>query len=367
MARAAAFSRWELPEDQFKAVEEHLRGCPDCAKEVQALEQSEAGSDQPTADSSSPQEFTSRVMARIRGWETAQGGQRRRRLALRVAACFAIFLLPALAFVSHRDLIAPPDTVATLGVVSTQTTDRHPTSNETIDLGVAEQLQQEMANTLAALEAKAMLPRTDAELEAWARREYPADMWLYDLLRERFGYQGTWQHLFRNSGVFFCFDYPLTSAEPNCRTSIQALQRVARAAGYDLTLAPNGGILLPEDFGLSARPANRHIRLEKIATASTDIGPPLPLPSPVGYSWRIAATTRSAPSIISHLLVAGQLAEEPLSGMSPKWEALLRSAALRETTGNSTCHRETALAERLQNLLHERADLVRSIIRDNQE
>jgi len=358
MARAVAFSRWELPEKQFETVEEHLRDCPDCAKAVQALEQAEALVDQPTADGSAPQEFASRVMARIRGWESAQTWKHRRRLALRAAACLAVSLLPISAFVARRHPPAPPEIVATLDVVSIQTTNGHAANQETIDLGVAEQLQHEFANTLAALEVRAMLPSTDAELEAWARREYPADMWLYDLIQERFDYQGTWQNLLRGSGEFLRFEYPLTPRQTNCRPSVLALQRVAKTAGFTLTLTPTGGIPLPEYRWAEDPLSIRNVRIERGVAAVAAASLPPPTPRPAGYSLRVAEDDQQASAIVAHLLITGRIAGGPVAEMSPKWEALLlsRLSATPPTTDGCGCG--PTFAARLQALLDERKELI---------
>ena len=338
MARAAAFCRWELPEDQFEAVEEHLQGCPDCAKAVQALEQAEAPADQPLANGSSPEDFTSQVMARIKGWETAQTWERRRRLVLRGAACFAISLLPIFAFVSHRHPAAPPDTVATVDAVSAHVADMDAATDETVDLGVVEQIDQEFVATLAALELQSLIPDTEAELEAWARREYPADMWLFDILSEQYGYEGTWQGLLRGSGEFLRFDYPLSPGQPNCRPSILALQHMARTAGFTLTLTSVGDIALPEYAWAESPILIRSARLEKtVATAAPGLPPPTP--RPVDYSLRIADNSELASSALAHLVISGRVAEGPVAVMSPKWRALLLSdlTAMPLYTGSCGC------------------------------
>ena len=51
-----------------------------------------------------------------------------------------------------------------------------------IDSDITDSLDAELARQAARAEVEAMLPHTEAEYEAWARREYPHIMWMYDVL-----------------------------------------------------------------------------------------------------------------------------------------------------------------------------------------
>lgn len=56
-----------------------------------------------------------------------------------------------------------------------------------IDSDITDSLDAELARQAARAEVEAMLPHTEAEYEAWARREYPHIMWLYDVLMGKQG------------------------------------------------------------------------------------------------------------------------------------------------------------------------------------
>lgn len=218
-----------------------------------------------------------------------------------------------------------------------------------IELGITDQFPQEFPETLAQFEFRAMIPATEQELGTWARREYPADMWLYDLLREQHGYQGGWQHLLREGGEFLCFDYPASFEQPNCQPSILALQNVAKAAGFALTLTPSGDTVLPECAWIGGHPTARTARIEKAgAGTSATANPSTPVPCPPDYCLRVASDKPTLASTVAYLVVAGHAA------MSPKWGSFLLDARMASDAHAEECSREARLAERLHTLPAER-------------
>ncbi|MDX9981857.1 MAG: hypothetical protein RBU25_17685, partial [Lentisphaeria bacterium] len=262
-------------------------------------------------------------------------------------------------FVVHQGPDSKPGPVPVASIPSNPTVADAAPDDTAIDLGMTDQLQEEFAETLALLELRAMVPATEKELEIWARREYPADMWLHDLLREQYGYQGSWQHLLRQGGAFLRFDYPLNATQPNCRPSISALQRVAEVAQFTLTLTPDGDIALPEHDWAEGPLPIRSARLER--TVHTAVGFSTPPPPPAEYSRRIAENDGLAKPVVAYLLVSGRTAEAPLASLSPKWNALLldRLSATSTADGCSCC--TPTFAARFQALLEERQALIQSI------
>lgn len=428
-SRIQTYARWDLPEVEFEAVEEHLRSCPACAAAIRAAEMVLEISDPLPAGSSSPDTFVAYMMTRIRNGEVKQVRQRRRQILLRATVCLALLwagwgMLRALAsadpslkstalttsrdtaaalsarctelLVQFRgtndsiDCVAPPSSADVCKIgdgcprcllvagkilqlvrgceepTKTISTPSIPTvadtvpGNMAIDLGMTDQLQEEFAETLALLELRAMIPATEKELEAWARREYPVDMWLHDLLREQHGYQESWQHLLRESGAFLRFDYPLSAAQPNCRPSISALQRVAEVAQFALTLTPDGDIALPEHDWAEGPLPIRSARLEK-TVATTAAGFPAPPPPPADYARRIAENDGLAKPVVAYLLISGRTAEAPLASLSPKWNALLMSRLSATSTADGCSCCPPTFAARFQALLEERQALIQSI------
>ena len=114
------------------------------------------------------------------------------------------------------------------------------------DLGLQVDLETQASRSLAILEAEALLPHTDQELEAWARREYPDVMWLYDILCKEFCYARPWREFLRESGTLLRFDWPTVKDQPNCRPSLAAVQVAASVAGYEVALADYGRFALPQ-------------------------------------------------------------------------------------------------------------------------
>lgn len=115
------------------------------------------------------------------------------------------------------------------------------------------------------LELAALLPDTDEEYEAWARKEYPHIMGLYDILtevdekdpRSKPLWDGVpvnippwgqrlyaevpederpagWRALLIYSGEVFKFDWPTSICEANCKPTFHAQQRAAAIAGYEV-------------------------------------------------------------------------------------------------------------------------------------
>ncbi len=371
--RLAAYSDWDLPIQEYEAVEAHLRCCPACRRSLADTEAIIGSLRDGLASSDPAAHFPRRsavaTMAYIRaaeGPEAAPAPSARRGPTLTAgwaaAACLVVLLMAAVAALVHRD---SPDAMA--GPVASAlpagpaTVTSQATDATLADLGVVKQLGEEFSEALASLRIRAMIPATEAELEAWARREYPADMWFYDLLCQQHDYRGGWQLLLRESGECLRFDYPTHPGDPNCRPSLCALQRMARVAGLDLTLAPAGDILLPRQPWREGVPSCQRARLEKVPAPSQPSVPPPVAPPPPAYSQRIVADSGLASSAIAYLLIAGHIAGEPLDQMSPEWEALLLLGGAEPATGGAACSRETIAAQRLESLLQKRRQLIGSV------
>ncbi|MGI6458694.1 MAG: hypothetical protein ACOX5J_01115 [Candidatus Hydrogenedentales bacterium] len=80
----------------------------------------------------------------------------------------------------HRETLAVPELPR--DAVKPAETDASAAARE-IDSDIIDSLDAELARQAARAEVEAMLPHTEAEYEAWARREYPHIMWLHDVLQ----------------------------------------------------------------------------------------------------------------------------------------------------------------------------------------
>jgi hypothetical protein len=214
----------------------------------------------------------------------------------------------------------------------------------------------------AKAEVEVMLPHTEADYEAWARKEYPHVLWLYDVLtRPEYGicwngepvnvpawaarlYAGTppenrpkgWCALLIYSGEVFRFDYPTAPGEPNVKPRIEALQLAAAVAGFEAELSRTertesvertGGISLPglawadkNTADLNAPDQNRRgesatdfsrLRLTRSGARSCPRFLPEEDKDMVdGYAAEIAHSPAQARSVLIYLLISSTIAKE---------------------------------------------------------
>jgi hypothetical protein len=105
--------------------------------------------------------------------------------------------------------------------------------------------QEQVDEILLDLRVRELLPQTEEEYEEWARKEYPHVMWLYDVLKEQYAYEGDWRDMLVRSGEIYRFDWPTTLKEPNCRPRIERLKYAALVTGYEIEFTEKGEHILP--------------------------------------------------------------------------------------------------------------------------
>ena len=220
------FCDWDVSAPAMEAIEQHLKACRACAREYEKIGELRRLFDEahphPALMMSTPDQRTADIMGYIRKHEKlpttasmlpasrenlekpAPFTRLIQRPALAAVACFLLALsLPVFAYLvtaywdwsaSHVAL-APTATAALEETKSFYRTDKGTlpgmveeesgiTSSDLISdpahqiAGMDAMLEPELA--MARVEA--MLPHTEEEYEAWARREYPHIMWLYDVL-----------------------------------------------------------------------------------------------------------------------------------------------------------------------------------------
>jgi len=314
------------------------------------------------------------------GWfpwrrRSSESAETRPRFRVRylVAACFVLLALPALAYLvplawkavfvpapsSQRDTISTipgactPREVGSFASAKGKTPAAAETARDkqlsltplpawppTLDPA----LSRAIGDFVAKAQVEAMLPRTETAYEAWARKEYPHVLWLYDVLtRPEYGicwngepvnipawaerlYAGTpaqnrpqgWRALLIYSGEIFRFDYPTALGEPNVQPRIEAVQLAAAVAGFEAELSPverAEGIGLPglawADKNTAAADLSR-LRLTRSGARSC----PRSLPeedkdAPTdGYAAEIAHSPAQAKSVLVYLLISSTIAKE---------------------------------------------------------
>jgi anti-sigma factor RsiW len=177
-----------------------------------------------------------------------------RRLSwLAAAACLLFAVIPALAYVgshltaSWRDVDnqaftdeTPADTSLDADIASAD--DRSADAANSVERvttegrELSELLDQEMTTAAEQALLQTLLPQTEEEYEAWARKEYPHIMWLYDVLRSpknNFHWDGSWQELVVESGEVFRFDTPRSPQDSNCLPRLDAIVRAAAVAEFE--------------------------------------------------------------------------------------------------------------------------------------
>lgn len=149
------------------------------------------------------------------------------------------------------------------------------------------------------LELAALLPDTEEEYEAWARKEYPHIMGLYDILtdvdekdpRSKPLWDGVpvnippwgqrlyaevpederptgWRALLIYSGEVFKFDWPIDLGDAKCEPTLVALQRTAVVTGFALKYSGNIG----DDLLRSPRADGRSDGMQHFAILPLEAG-----------------------------------------------------------------------------------------------
>ena len=284
-------------------------------------------------------EFAAAVMARIDAYKRTRVAcavrsdpvWTRPRPVCFAGACVALFALLAVALVlartsrslsgsEHASVAAAPDGSASVSLRSDQACLGQEPSAETktapdckragtglSGLSLQEESGDVLDRAMAVLEAEVVLPHTDQEIEAWARREYPDVMWLYDLLCKEFGYAESWRELLRGSGTLQRFDWPTAEGQPNCRPSLAAVRAAASIAGYEVALAEDGQFAMPAlawpDAGVGVgRVRVRRLPERRPAGAVQGLSP-----QPQDYADILADSHELAGGVLAYLAVSSDL------------------------------------------------------------
>ena len=326
---------------------------------------------------SSPEGLAGWFPWRSCGPESAQT-RPRFRIRYLAAACFLLLALPALAYLvplAWKAVFAPApssqsDTISTTPGACTprevgpfvSAKGKTPATAETprdkrIPLTplrawsptLDPALKRAIGDFAVKAEVEAMLPRTEAAYEAWARKEYPHVLWLYDVLtRPEYGicwngdpvnvpawatrlYAGTppesrpkgWGALLIYSGEILRFDYPTALGELNVKPRIEAVQLAAAVAGFEAELSPvergegvgrAGGISLPGLAWAGKNTADADLSRLRLTRSGARSCPRF-LPEEEkdildGYAAEIAQSPAQARSVLVYLLISSTIAKE---------------------------------------------------------
>ena len=293
------FADWE-----HRAIARHLAICPDCAREfIEIQEGFTALAEMLHPDRDVLLSIDYEALARraaVESDDRPARGQRslawlgaHKRLAAMAACVLLLVAGPVLAHVAgvvrgcfddaedpietgeqvalHRETLPVPEMPG--DAVKPAEADASASAYK-IDSDITDSLDAELARQAARAEVEAMLPHTEAEYEAWARREYPHIMWLYDFLIDPSNgteWNGTWQQLLLQSAEIFRFDWPRSVNESNCQPRIQALISSAHVVGFEIQFCRQGAYCLPpmswadrkldcagEDLRFDLRPTQIH-------------------------------------------------------------------------------------------------------------
>jgi hypothetical protein len=305
-----------------------------------------------------------------------------RRLLYLAAACFCLAVLPVLAYLAPRvwKAVFPPTasrpsnetrpssnpagTVPPLAsdaegkgaILALSTTSVAPATTRALagTLPDSPELEKTIGDFVTRTEVEAMLPHTEAEYEAWARREYPHLLWLYDVLTRPeygIGWDGQprhlptwakrlsadaspqnlptgWRALLLYSGELLRFDYPARQDEPNVRPRLESVQLAAAVAGFEVRLDRADGIDLPAEWAGwgSEKTVSGQAKI-RLVPSDTPPAPELgPLSQeqtlPDGYVAQVVAAPPLARSILSYLHVSSTIAKEAISSTTPEHESL---------------------------------------------
>ncbi|MCX7015054.1 MAG: zf-HC2 domain-containing protein, partial [Candidatus Sumerlaeota bacterium] len=277
----------------------------------------------------------------------AEGASQRRAFRYAAAAAVLLAVVPIFAYVADRVWLHPAETAlpaperpqfaeasapraprpSSLAGSVAPSPERRPAQSSPVSSpllpGSDRDLDQHIAEAVARADVEAMLPHTEEQYEAWARREYPHVMWLYDILNEDCGYTGNWRDLLVGSGVIYSFDWSTSLEELNVRPRLQHVQLGAMAAGFRAELAADGAHLLPPlawadlQAGTS-RPGDGNWALTFVPVEGDGAESALvvDVEMPRAYTDTIAQRPAVAESILVYFAVSGQL------GRAPEWEEL---------------------------------------------
>ena len=337
-ARAGAFVRWELPADEFGAVEEHLHDCPACAAVVREAERADDAATPSAPDTLSPEAFVAQTMARIRAWETQQTWQRRRRALLAAAASLALLLAAWAALRPHQ---------------ATQVATLPPAPSPSVPA-------PEAPRTTAAACGQRTVP-------TWTEREFADLAWLRQLLAERFALRTPWPQFLARSGELLRIGWPASPDAPVRQPSLAALRHAAARVGFDLRPDPDGDILLPDIPWRDAHIIQGH-RISLVRRPDTSPPPAARPPSlaPAGYIALLARQPELAHRILDHLAMAIPLADDPALAPFAIQCAHLReqlldlpATPLDSCSAGDGCPRRLALANRIVRLAEELGERAR--------
>ena len=216
-SRIPSYIQWDisLTPKEFRAVDRHVAICPKCTAEAQRIEPVLAALEkvaEPAAEVHlQPELIANAVFARLASSDSEAHtprlmGQRLRPVVwATVTACILIVAVPVLAYVGSKviDYFQAgqddgPVLLAQQHAATAQLAFNNPTpaapnlpstlpkAMDTSQSSTAEDLDRKITRladeAAARAEIDAMLPHTEEEYEAWARKEYPHIMALYDVL-----------------------------------------------------------------------------------------------------------------------------------------------------------------------------------------
>ena len=340
--RLGAYYDWDLPSGALRAVEDHLQHCSDCARAWAAAEQVRSSVTEETLLAHgmlrASRERAAAVMGRIRVHEVGHVAAHgipgpvlsRRRICWLAGASLAAAALPVVGKQVLRALLGSgqrsvgPD--ARHGVGPQLAPGTAPASDATMDPrdnivampssptrslepGLPGGLGQQLDMAIVKVEIEAILPHTDEELEAWARREYPHIMWLYDVLKTECAYEGTWRDLLIGSGEIFRFDYPIRPGDPSCRPRIQSIVAAARAAGSRVIVSADGDLALPPLAWVDGADLHEAGKLRLVKVVGKSVGPIAKDRVPRGYVATIVEYPRVVESVLVYLIVSARVSD----------------------------------------------------------
>lgn len=317
-ARVDAFVRWELSEDEFARVEEHLGTCLACAAAVRDREAAAGLPEQLVAAGLSAEGFTAGVMGRVRAWEAEQTWRRRRRILVRIAACLAALLTGWLA--CHFALRPEPQPVLAQSPAphpdvpttqSTATTAAAQAPAAGLDR-IRDEIVAEATQSSLLAEIGLDLPRTETAYETWARSAFPDVFWAREAIAAGTGRQPSWREFLIGSGELFHLDWPRTPAAPVRSPSLAAAESAAAQAGFSLSVDSVGDAETPSrPWQDTATPTSPCATVAPFGPGSHRPAPRHPAPVPQGYANLLARQPEIADRILCHLLVAIRLADQP--------------------------------------------------------
>ncbi len=317
-ARADAFVRWELPEDEFALVEEHLGTCPACAAAVRDLKPAAELPEQLVAAGLSVEGFTAGVMGRVRSWEAEQTWRHRRRILVRIAACLAVLLTGWLAcrfaFRPEPQPVLAQSPALRPDMHSTQTAATTAAAQAPADglNRIRDEIVAEATQSSLLAEIGLGLPRTETAYEAWARSAFPDIFWAREAIAAGTDRQPSWREFLIGSGELFHLDWPQTPAAPVRSPSLAAAESAAAQAGFSLSVDSAGDAESPSrPWQGTATPASPRATVAPFGPRPSRPAPRHPAPVPQGYANLLARQPEIADRILCHLLVALRLADQP--------------------------------------------------------